>query len=749
MDGFMHFMKQLEFAHLRLRVPHATQTGLLVIISVWLLFPNLTRSDLPPNTTITADGGMVYENDVAMATDNVRMDTGKGVLRSNRLRYDAAKKQATAEGSVRLFSEGRLYAGERLEFSTESNILNSDSFRFLQGKLTLEGDRLETLPSDNGSYFYRVRNGSLSPDNLETPTFRMRSREIDYHPDKRLVLRNTTFYVGRVPVFWWPIYSQSLKRNEYNFNADIGRDDPQGWFLRTQYAYAITPDLTARGLFDLRSRRGIGGGALLSWIPSDASYAHFRAYYAQDNASDYNRYLLPRSSTSASRHIFSLQQRYEGWRNFTLTSDLTRWSDPHVTEDFFRREYRQLRQPDNFIEALWTEPDFSISLLNRFSTHQFFETVERTPELRLDVKRIHLFSSGPSYESQSSIARLNFHQAREPQPLRNDYSTWRLDTLQQLVYPLTLWEKIQVTPRAAVRATHWTETSPLNSSATDSTDDRTRIVPIMGLDLSMKFHRTWKEFKSPFLRLNGVRHIAEPSLSIQYVPKPNVDMDRFRAWDRRLPDQRIDTLNPLLVTSIDSLTEELRFVPGLRQKWQTRRDEETHTWLDWNLYTEVNPLRIYNEEQHSDRRTLGNLHSRMEFTPYHWLRFDSLISMSIVRGNYSELNTQLSWQLHPALHFAIGHYHLQGSKLYPSSDLIYLRKFYRINESWQVSSTHSFEAADGRLESMRYSFYRDFTSWQLSLTYEGTPHRGRKFEHSVYLGFTLKAFPEANLKISQ
>jgi LPS-assembly protein len=722
--------------------------ALFLLISAWSLFADLTRA-ASPATVITADGGMTFENDVAIASGNARMDTGKDVLRAKRVQYDTVKKQGAAEGSVRLFSEGRLYAGERLEFFPESNVLNSAPFRFLQGELMLEGDRLETLPSGSGSYFYRVRNGSLSPDNLETPTFRMRSREIDYHPDKRVVLRNTTFYIGRVPFFWWPIYSQSLKRNENNFNVDAGRDDLQGLFLKTQYAYAITSDLTARGLFDLRSRRGLGGGAKVSWTPSDAVYVHFRAYYAQDNASDYNRYLLPRGSTSASRDILSLQQRYEGWRNLTLTSDLNRWSDPHVTEDFFRREYRKLRQPDNFIEALWTEPDFSLSLLNRFSSHSFFETVERTPELRLDVKRYRLFPSGPAYESQSSIARLSFHQAREPEPLRGDYATWRLDTLQQLVYPVTLREKIQVTPRVALRATHWTETSPLNPSAADSTDDRTRIVPIIGVDLSMKFHRTWKEFKSPFLRLNGVRHIVEPFLSIHYVPKPNVEMDSFRAWDRRLPDQRIDTLNPLLETSIDSLTEELRFVPGLRQKWQTRRDGETLTWLDWNLYTEVNPLRIYNEEQRSDRRALGNLHSRIEFTPYHWLRFDSLISMNMVRGNYSEVNTQLSWQLHPALHFAIGHHHLQGSALYPSSNLFYLQTFYRINESWQISSTHSFEAADGRLESMRYSVYRDFTSWQLSLTYEGTPHRGRAFEHAFYLGFTLKAFPEENLTFSQ
>lgn len=702
-----------------------------------------------PKVVITADGGLTLEDNVATARGNVRIERERDVLRAEKVRYDTVDDRALAEKSVRLFSEGRIYAGERLEFSPEKSSLNSDAFRFLQGELTLEGDRLETIDRGNGSYFYRVRNGSISPDNLDVPTFRMRSREIDFYPGERIVLRNTLFYAGRVPLFWWPIYSQSLKRNENNFNINVGRDDVQGLFLKTQYAYAITPDLTARALWDLRSRRGVAGGALLSWTPSDEVFAHFRAYYAQDNAADYNRYDLNRGSTSASRHIFSFQQRYKGWRNLTLTSDLNRWSDAHVTEDFFKREYRHLRQPDNFIEALWTEPDYTVSLLNRFSSHSFFQSVERTPEIRLDVKRLQLFPSGPSYESRSSVARLSFHQAREPRPLQADHATWRLDTLQQLVYPATLWSALNVTPRVALGATHWSETTGADSTETSTSSGKTRLAVMAGVDLSMKFHRTWKEFKSPFLRLDGLRHIVEPWLAIHYVPKPNVDAERFRNWDRRLPDQRIDTMNPLLETSVDSLTQELRFVPGLRQKFQTHRDGETFTWLDWNLYTEVNPLREYNEEFHRDRRALGNVHSRLEFAPYHWLRFDSLISLNAVRGNYSEINNQLTWQLHPALHFAIGHYHLQGSTLYPSSDLLYLKTFYRINESWQVSSEHRFEAADGRLESMRYSAYRDFTSWQLSLTYEGISHRGREFEHAVYLGFTLKAFPEETLNISR
>jgi hypothetical protein len=50
---------------------------------------------------------------------------------------------------------------------------------------------------------------------------------------------------------------------------------------------------------------------------------------------------------------------------------------------------------------------------------------------------------------------------------------------------------------------------------------------------------------------------------------------------------------------------------------------------------------------------------------------------------------------------------------------------------------------------MRYTIYRDFTSWQAFLSYEGTTNRGRSFDHAIYLGFTLKAFPEINYRLSQ
>ncbi|MCS7063797.1 MAG: hypothetical protein NZM04_07120 [Methylacidiphilales bacterium] len=707
-----------------------------------------TKQENPITTIITAHQNLLLQDDHATAKGHARIEHARTILCADTLHYDFSQRHARAIGQIRLYTDESIYAGDKLDYFQHNSSLRSGPFRFLKDNLCLQGESIETLPLSNDAYFYRIRNGTLSLDNFETPSFYLKARQIDYYPQQRVVLHHVTLHAGKVPFFWWPIYSQSLKNSQNNLNLDLGRDAPQGLFLKPQYAYAFTPDLTGRLLFDLRSRRGLAGGARLAWTPDEEHFTHFKAYYAQDNAPDYNPYAFPRSSTSASRHLFSLQQRLTPWPSLTLTTDFNRWSDPHVTEDFFKRQFRLLPQPDNFAELLFTHSDYTLSFLNRIAINPFFETRERTPELRLDLKRRPLFSTGFNYESQSSIAHLQFHAARDPHPMGEDYTAWRFDTLHQLTRPLTLFGWLHFTPRVGFRFTHWTRLTPLDSSASQAPNPA-RLMPILAADLSFKLHRTWRDFQSPALRLDGLRHLIEPSLSIQYIPATTFDTTPYRLWDRRLPAQRIPPINLLHHASIDDHTQELRILPRLHQKWQTRRDDQTFTWLDWHLFTEINPLRQFNEERHPDRRTLGNLHNHLRFTPFPWLRFDSLISLNLVHNNYTETHHSLTWQIHPASQFSIAHHSLHRSRLYPSSHLLTLRTFHRINETWQLSTAHTFEAKDQRLESSRITLYRDFTSWQLALSYQCIPHRARSTEHAVFLGFTLKAFPGETLEVGQ
>jgi lipopolysaccharide assembly outer membrane protein LptD (OstA) len=60
---------------------------------------------------------------------------------------------------------------------------------------------------------YVVRHGSFTTHDSEKPDFHLNAHKTRIYPDDRVVFENVTFYVGQVPVFWWPYLYQSLDRS--------------------------------------------------------------------------------------------------------------------------------------------------------------------------------------------------------------------------------------------------------------------------------------------------------------------------------------------------------------------------------------------------------------------------------------------------------------------------------------------------------------------------------------------------------
>jgi hypothetical protein len=50
-----------------------------------------------------------------------------------------------------------------------------------------------------------------------------------------------------------------------------------------------------------------------------------------------------------------------------------------VTEDFFRDEFREEREPDNFVEAVYYDPNFTVSFLTRIQMNGLFSPPNKSP----------------------------------------------------------------------------------------------------------------------------------------------------------------------------------------------------------------------------------------------------------------------------------------------------------------------------------------------------------------------------------
>ena len=274
------------------------------------------------------------------------------------------------------------------------------------------------------------------------------------YQNDRVIFKNVTFYIGKVPVFWWPYLYQSLDRS-FSYLVAPAYLSSWGPSLLGQITFPIGEKITSTVKLDYRTRRGVALGfdSEIRYGKDDNSLAKFSAYYLQDQNPDLNRTSLPRPGTPTSRYRFSLQDRTQITEDIEAIVDVTKLSDGFLLQDFFPAQFRVDPRPDNVVALTKTSPFYTLTAYGRFALNTFFETTERLPEVALDIKRHGLFGGPIFYEGETSVGELrrNF----PANSIFQDYSAFRIDSFHQLTYPNTYFGFLAIVPRVGFRETYY------------------------------------------------------------------------------------------------------------------------------------------------------------------------------------------------------------------------------------------------------------------------------------------------------
>ena len=404
-----------------------------------------------------------------------------------------------------------------------------------------------------------------------------------------------------------------------------------------------------------------------------------------------------------------------------------------MVRDFFEGSFQADPQPVSFLEVSKYWPNFSFSALTQPKINDFFDTVERLPDLKLTAARQQVGPLPLYYEGENSIGYLRYETNFVPR-----YSAWRADSFHQLLYPQTLFGWLNLTPRAGGRATYYSE----SQGDGPPTAEETRFVFNTGAELSFKASRVWAQATNGLLGVSGLRHIVEPAFNYAYVPEPNARPPQLPQFDTLHP-----TLRPLPIdfprfNSIDSIDSENTLRLGLRNKLQTKRADGVENLVDWDVFVD------WRLDKEPGEQNFGDLVSALDFRPRSWMQFGSEIRYGPVDGVLREANHDLFIQ--PAIDwsFAVGHRYLREDPalgITPGNSLVTTTLFYRFNEDWAARLSYRFEARDGTLEEQYYSIYRDLRSWTVALSFRARDNRTGPTDVGVALSFSLKAFPRFGL----
>ncbi len=703
--------------------------------------PSASANDQQP-MEITADGLNRYDNGIATAEDNVIVRYRGDVIYADRVVYNSRSRVAMATGNVRIFTGDRFYRGQKMIYNFDTKAVQSADFRMSDYPAFTAGQDVTTP----GANHYRVKNGTFTTDNRQNPAWRIKAKTVEIYPDDRVVLKNAVVYAGNVPIFWVPYYAQSLKDDRQVYDFQVGSSGRFGTFMLNEVNWFSGDKIKGTVHMDVREKRGFAGGVDLKLRPNADGEAFFRGYVAQDNLYSspgpvLEKYMYP-GVTDDSRYVFEYRQNMFVAPDLSILADVHKWSDPFVTADFFEREFRLERVPDNVVEATYYNPQFLFSVLGRAQINPFFENTERLPEIKFEVPRIKLWGSPIAYEGESSLATLDKEFADgSPFP---DYTSYRYDTLHQLLYPKQYFGWLNITPRAGFRATYWSDDNrvigDVDGMGDSIKDERGRLLFFAGLESSFKLSKTWLNAQSKSWGVDGLRHVAEPFVNIQYVPTPSTRPNDLLGFDDRLPSTRLQPINFPEWNSIDSIDRQFVVRHGVRNKLQTKRDGVNTDLVDWALYADLNLL----ESQLVDN-TYSNVYSDLLIDPLPWLSFASRTAWDVTGNSFTEIQNELGWQVNRAVKFSFGQRSLRDSVLFPDSDLYTLGFLWRFNESWQFRSFFQFEADTGQLEEQSYTLYRDLTAWQFSATFKRRKVTLGDTENIFYIALTLKAFPSTTL----
>lgn len=674
-------------------------------------------------------GTLQYEIDtgLAIATNGIVAKYGGAVLTAQSARVNQATGEVVAEGNVRLEREGQIWRGEYLEYNFKTGRLRGQNFRtgaspiYAQGKLLL---------GDTKAKVYVGSSGYLTSDDTEHPGHSISAARIVVVPGQYVEAWHAMLRLRNVPVFYLPYYRRSLKDHSSRFSMTPGYRSLYGPFLLTSYNWYWNEQLEGTLHLDERVKRGVGVGPDFTWHLPKYGEGLFKSYYINDQD--------PGDDPFTSKPID--EERYRVWfghqvslqTNLTAKALIRYQSDPFITRDFFESEYRRNTQPNSFVEVdkLWS--NYSLDLLAQPQVNEFFETVERLPDLKLSGMRQQIGRTPLFYETESSIGyyRRKFADTDTNAP----FSAMRADSFHQVVLPMNFFNWLNVAPRVGGRVTHYSEAG-MEGGVTEEQD---RGVFNTGVETSFKASRLWRGAESEFWQIDGLRHIIEPSANYVFVPDPSVSPRELPQFDYTVPTTRLLPITYPDFNAIDSIDAQNVIRLGLRNRLQTKRKRGIEDVVHSSLYTD---LRL---DPNASQKSFSDVYSDLDYRPFVWVTLNSEIRYDVNEHRLKEANHGLTLNPNDTWSWRVGHRYLEnlpGFGPESGNNTFYHVFYYRFDENWGARISHHFEARDGTLKEQQYTVYRDFRSWTGALTFRVRERREASADYTVAVTFSLKAFP--------
>ena len=717
-----------------------------LLVGVCVALPALAVDRGAPATIDAQELNFDKPTNMAYGKGDVVVRYGDAILRADQARFSSLTKEVWAQGNVRLYRDGQEWKAPSMYYNLDTRQLKTEEVWGFFEPVYLHGRDVSQIASNH----YTAANATLTTCDYEHEHFRLQAKHAEIYPGDRVVLHNCSLWIGKVPVLWIPVMIWSLAGDVPPVNVNIGSNSRWGFFVQTLTEWRLNPNFQLGVNLDEREERGFAPGANLKYQFENGNIiGSLRGYYINDADPIENTDITANKILPRNRYFSEWQHKQFFSDDLSLTVDMNRQSDPNMYNDFFNGEYSVNRDPNSVIDLTKRGENYTMSALVRPQLNKFFTEVEQLPEVKWAVNRVRIGSTPVFYEGESSAGYYSSAPGNSNYLVNVSGSTnspWltgsmtRVDTFHQLVLPLTFFDWLNVAPRIGGRYTYY----GLNSSVNADSNGLKRLVGDFGVETSFKFTRTWSDVRNDWFGIDGLRHIVEPFADYQWVPGPSVTTNQLFQFNTvnsitlpngsTLPVTRYMPLGFPANGAIDAIGGEdvVRF--GLRQRLQTRRDNQPWDLLEVAAWTD------FNFERNAGQTDFSNIFGTMTVRPTTWLTLDTFTRYDLQQSVVQEFNTDA--RLSNGDRWSVG---LGTRYLREDSNLVNVDLSYRLTRHWVAQMFERFDMQTGRWQEQDYVLRQELHDWYINYGFRYRNEVVGGHETAVYFSITLKAYPSTHL----
>jgi LPS-assembly protein len=193
------------------------------------------------------------------------------------------KKSMTASGNVTIEENGDIMHSESIVYNYDDETGEiKETFASSSNLLFIRSKSMDRLGKDT----FKLKHVTVSTCDLDEPHSYFKSNRGKLVLNKRITIYNAIFYIGKIPVFYLPFITKSLKGgggfgSRLKLMVEPGYENLEGFTLKTTGYCALSENSVAKVKYDHLERRGTGYGGEFNYVTT-GGILNIDAYTTKD-----------------------------------------------------------------------------------------------------------------------------------------------------------------------------------------------------------------------------------------------------------------------------------------------------------------------------------------------------------------------------------------------------------------------------------------------------------------------------------